>query len=121
MRILLVYCHPVPESFCASIRDTALRALEKNGHQVDLLDLYAEGFDPVMPADERRSVDDAIKHPAWARLVTRASENFIFIGPELKYWLDGEWKPVQRTEAERRQMQKELLEQAESYLGRFSK
>ncbi|MCB9833106.1 MAG: hypothetical protein H6807_11595 [Planctomycetes bacterium] len=36
----------------------------------------------AMPADERRSVDDAIKHPAWARLVTRASENFIFIGPD---------------------------------------
>jgi NAD(P)H dehydrogenase (quinone) len=48
MRILLVYCHPVPESFCAQYPRHGGCALEQNGHEVDLLDLYAEGFDPVM-------------------------------------------------------------------------
>jgi NAD(P)H dehydrogenase (quinone) len=57
MRILLVYCHPVPESFCASIRDTRFAHAEQNGHEADL-DLYAEGFDPVMPADERRGYNE---------------------------------------------------------------
>ena len=55
MRVLVVYCHPVPESFCAAIRDTALDVLKAKGWEVRLLDLYAEKFDPVMGCDERRS------------------------------------------------------------------
>lgn len=53
MRALLVYCHPVPESFNAAVRDAAMRGLTAAGYEIDLLDLYAEGFDPVMGAEER--------------------------------------------------------------------
>ena len=42
MRVLYVYCHPLPESFHAAILKEALAGLEAAGHQVDLLDLYAE-------------------------------------------------------------------------------
>ena len=31
MRVLVVYCHPVPESFCAAVRDAAIEALEASG------------------------------------------------------------------------------------------
>ncbi|TIX10359.1 MAG: flavodoxin family protein, partial [Mesorhizobium sp.] len=31
MRVLVVYCHPVPESFCASIRDSAVEVLTRRG------------------------------------------------------------------------------------------
>lgn len=48
----LVYAHPSPDSFAAHLRDTACRALTVNGHDVDLIDLYAERFDPVLGADE---------------------------------------------------------------------
>ena len=48
MKVLYLYCHPLPESFHAGIRAEALAALEKAGHEVDLFDLYAEGFDPVL-------------------------------------------------------------------------
>ncbi len=54
MKILYVYCHPLPESFHAAIRAEALAGLKEAGHAVDLCDLYAEKFDPVMGADERR-------------------------------------------------------------------
>ena len=54
MRVLVVYCHPVPESFCAAIRDTALDVLKAKGWEVRLLDLYAENFNPVMSCEERR-------------------------------------------------------------------
>ena len=54
MRVLVVYCHPVPESFCAAIRDGAVEVLKARGWEVRLLDLYAEKFDPVMGCDERR-------------------------------------------------------------------
>jgi len=34
-------------------------ALRRGGHQVDDCDLYAEGFDPVMTAAERRAYNTA--------------------------------------------------------------
>ncbi len=48
MRILVVYCHPDPESFTAAVARRAMAALGKAGHESRLLDLYASGFDPVM-------------------------------------------------------------------------
>jgi NAD(P)H dehydrogenase (quinone) len=58
VRVLYLYCHPLPESFHAAIRAKALDGLAAARHDVDLLDLYAEGFDPVMSADERRLYHD---------------------------------------------------------------
>jgi NAD(P)H dehydrogenase (quinone) len=58
MRILYIYCHPLPESFHAAIREKALAALAEAGHEVDLLDLYAEKFDPVLSEDARRHYHD---------------------------------------------------------------
>jgi putative NADPH-quinone reductase len=58
MRILYVYCHPLPESFHAAIRAKALAALAAAGHQVDLLDLYAENFNPVLSEEGRRHYHD---------------------------------------------------------------
>lgn len=53
MRVLLVYCHPRPDSFCAALRDTAASALRAADHTVEVRDLYAEGFVPAMSAAER--------------------------------------------------------------------
>src|SRR5438876_951791 len=54
MRVLYLYCHPLPESFHAAIRAKALDGLRAAGHEVDLLDLYADRFDPVLSEDARR-------------------------------------------------------------------
>ena len=58
MKVLYLYCHPLPESFHAAIRVEALAGLAQAGHAVDLLDLYAEGFDPVLTEDGRRHYHD---------------------------------------------------------------
>lgn len=58
MRVLYIYCHPLPESFHAGVRAEALKGLAEGGHTVDLLDLYAEGFDPVLTEGERRHYHD---------------------------------------------------------------
>ena len=55
MRVLYLYCHPVPESYHGALRAVALAGLARAGHEVDLCDLYHEGFDPVLGAAERRS------------------------------------------------------------------
>ena len=58
MRILLVYAHPLEESFCAAMRDAVLRGLAVNNHEVCVLDLYAMGFDPRLSAEERFAYED---------------------------------------------------------------
>src|SRR5947199_4507432 len=62
MKIHYLYCHPLPESFHAAIRAEALAGLREAGHAVDLCDLYAEKFDPVMGEQERRDYHDLAKN-----------------------------------------------------------
>ena len=64
MKIHYIYCHPLPESFHAAIRAEALAGLKEAGHAVDLCDLYAEKFDPVMSGEERRDYHDLAKNRA---------------------------------------------------------
>lgn len=102
MRVLVVYCHPVPESYCAAIRDTAVEVLKGRGWEVRLLDLYAENFNPVMSCEERRSYNDrAPNDPALKphfELLSWA-EAILFIYPTwwyglpamLKGWFDRVW------------------------------
>lgn len=50
MKILLVWTHPVPESYSAALRDSVLESLRSlDGTEVELLDLYTSGFDPKAP------------------------------------------------------------------------
>jgi NAD(P)H dehydrogenase (quinone) len=53
MHVLVIYCHPVAESFAAAAHRTVLQALIEAGHKVTDVDLYAENFDPVMNRHER--------------------------------------------------------------------
>lgn len=62
MKVLYLYCHPLDDSFHAAIMREAVAALRAKGHDVDLCDLYAEGFDPVLTAERRRSYHDVAKN-----------------------------------------------------------
>jgi NAD(P)H dehydrogenase (quinone) len=64
VRVLYLYCHPLEESFHAGIRDAGVAALKAAGHEVDLCDLYAEGFQPVLTAEMRRDYHDLTKNRA---------------------------------------------------------
>ncbi len=67
MRVLYLYCHPLPESFHAAIRARGARgAGGRAGHEVDLLDLYAEKFDPVMSEAARRDYHDTSRESGGA-------------------------------------------------------
>ena len=55
MRVLVLYAHPLADSFAAALHRTIVDELRRNGHEIDDCDLYAEGFDPVLSAPERRS------------------------------------------------------------------
>ena len=58
MRILLVLAHPLTDSYAASVAATAKQTFEARGDQVDVLDLYRQGFDPRLTASERRGYFD---------------------------------------------------------------
>ena len=58
MRVLLLFCHPVEDSYHAALHRTACSALERAGHEVDDCDLYAEGFCPVLSREERIGYHD---------------------------------------------------------------
>ncbi len=58
MRIMVIFAHPLEDSFSAAIHRTVVAALRQSGHQVDDCDLYAEGFNPVLDATERRHYHD---------------------------------------------------------------
>lgn len=104
MRTLVVYAHPVPESFNAAVRDTVVASLSGAGHEVRLIDLYASGFDPVMSAEERRlyherdvNVRPVAEHVAliqWAEAMVFVYPTWWYGPPAmLKGWLERVWVP----------------------------
>ncbi|MBN2294848.1 MAG: NAD(P)H-dependent oxidoreductase [Pirellulales bacterium] len=52
MQISLILAHPDKNSFNHAIAETALKILQRNGHDVRFHDLCAEGFDPYLPREE---------------------------------------------------------------------
>lgn len=52
MRHLVVYAHSNEESLNHSILEAAVQALKKNGHEVDVRDLYALNFQPVLKPED---------------------------------------------------------------------
>lgn len=104
MRTLVVYCHPVAESYAAALRDAVMRGLAAAGHEVDLWDLYAEGFQPVMSRDERLGyhTPGANAEPVAVELArVKDAEAIIIVAPTwwygppalLKGWLDRVFVP----------------------------
>ncbi len=96
MSISVILAHPDPRSFNHAIADAAVSELIANGHNVLFHDLYAEGFDPVIPAGEippgARVSADVERH---CREIS-AAEGIIIVHPNwwgqppaiLKGWVD---------------------------------
>lgn len=104
MRLLFIHAHPVPESFNSALCKAAVETARAKGHEVRLIDLYAEGFNPVMSAEERRAYhDDGPPPPDVAPHIAALqwAEGLIFVYPTwwyaqpamLKGWMDRVWRP----------------------------
>ena len=98
MRVLVLYCHPNPDSLVSAACGRAVDGLRTGAHDVRLTDLYADRFEPSMTPDERRThkipgVSDSLQQHvddlAWA-------EALVFVYPTwwsgqpamLKGWID---------------------------------
>lgn len=89
MRILLVLAHPLNESFAAAVAKTAREALAEAGHAVDLLDLYAEEFDPRLTKAERGGYFDVPYDTSGvSKIVERlkAADGMILVFPQ--WWFN---------------------------------
>jgi NAD(P)H dehydrogenase (quinone) len=105
VRWLVVFCHPDPSSYNAALRDRAVAALHQGGHELREIDLYQQGFNPVLSAPEKASyLPDTAKNIAqvaehvealkWAEGLMVIYPTW-FYGPPamLKGWLDRVWLP----------------------------
>lgn len=104
MRVLVIYCHPLPDSFSAALRDAAVDGLTASGHSVELRDLYAEGFDPVLSPHQRgtyfneaesmRGMEDHVAALRRAEALLLVYPTWWFGMPAmLKGWFDRAWLP----------------------------
>jgi NAD(P)H dehydrogenase (quinone) len=100
MLAVVVAAHPTPDSFCHALAARAASGLRAAGHEVAVMDLYRDGFQAAMNAEERRAYDGdtPILDPLvadYAALVRRA-EALVFVYPTwwaghpaiLKGWLE---------------------------------
>jgi len=58
MRVMVLHAHPVETSYSRALCNAVLETLREKGHEPDLVDLYAEGFDPVLSREERQRYHD---------------------------------------------------------------
>jgi putative NADPH-quinone reductase len=104
MRLLFVHAHPVPESFNVALCAAAVEAARAQGHDVRLIDLHDEGFNPVMSTEERRGYTENVPIPSDLRPHVEAlqwAEGLILVYPTwwysqpaiLKGWMDRVWRP----------------------------
>lgn len=88
-RFLVVLAHPLRASFAAALARTVVETLEARGHSADLLDLYAEDFDPRLTAAERESyMTGKFDASAIAPLANRlkAADGLILVFPQ--WWFN---------------------------------
>jgi NAD(P)H dehydrogenase (quinone) len=88
MRILIVYAHPNPASFCHAILRSIESELMAFGHELRVKDLYAEGFNPVLSAAELGALNDGRVPDAIAREQEwlRWAEGLVLVYP--LWWFD---------------------------------
>lgn len=104
MHVLMVYAHPRADSLSAALRDATRQALESAGHSVELRDLYAEGFQPALTAEERGAYHDTENNLVGIEdhvASLRRADALVLVHPTwwygmpamLKGWFDRVWAP----------------------------
>ncbi len=100
--MLVVFCHPVRDSFVGACLDRTVAALEISGHSVRIIDLYAEDFQPALSLLERQTYKDPIETKTeivgyvndlrWAKGLVFVYPTWFGAQPAmLKGWFDRVW------------------------------
>ena len=89
LRVLVVHAHPLKTSFVSALHARIIETLRASRHEVDDLDLYAERFDPVLPAEQMQVYVDARRNTATVQTYVeqlRAADALAVVFP---VWFDG--------------------------------
>lgn len=87
-RALVLFAHPCEESFSAALHRRVTGTLAGRGWEVDDCDLHAEGFQPVLTAQERRGYHDTATNCAPVQGYVdrlRAAEALVLVFPVWNY------------------------------------
>lgn len=102
MKTLVVYAHPLGDSFIAAARDRVIAGLTAAGHEIRINDLYADGFESALPLEEwQNHLADPSTKTAIAGYIDdlRWAESLMLVYPTwwggqpamLKGWIDRVW------------------------------
>ncbi|GGO74708.1 NAD(P)H-dependent oxidoreductase [Bowmanella pacifica] len=104
MNTLVVVAHPLDNSLCAHLAAQTIAHLKRQGHQVEVKNLYLEAFQPALTQTERQSYyqpefDDSLLAQDIAQL--KRAESLVLVFPTwwfgfpaiLKGWFDRVWAP----------------------------
>lgn len=82
MNILIIYAHPNPASYNAQLLHTVQQSVNSS-HQVKVIDLYAEKFNPILRFDAQHKRRDLAQDPETKsyRDLLMWADQFIFIFP----------------------------------------
>jgi NAD(P)H dehydrogenase (quinone) len=81
MRVLTIYAHHNPRSFCHAILERFTEGLRDGGHTSEVVDLYAIHFDPMLRDHDTPDwiddsvPDDVLEHMQVKRSLTEGSRN----------------------------------------------
>jgi len=91
MRVLTVYAHPNPASFCHAVLEQFTKGLADAGHASEIVDLYAIRFDPVFRLEDFASyVHESMPLEILERMNLRERILDVAGGP-VRRWLAGQW------------------------------
>ena len=104
MKFLVLYAHPIANSYQSALHETVVTALRDAGHTVDDCDLYAENFQAVLSRSERDQYHDvSTNRSTVGKDVERLlqCEGLVFVFPTwwyglpaiLKGYFDRVWLP----------------------------
>jgi NAD(P)H dehydrogenase (quinone) len=91
MRVLTIYAHHNPRSFCHAVLERFSAGLKDAGHTHEVIDLHAIGFDPVLRDHDTPNwiddsvPDDVLEHMNVKKTLSEAA------GSPLKRWLLRRW------------------------------
>jgi putative NADPH-quinone reductase len=89
MRVHVIHAHPVETSYNRALFNAVVDELTSNGHSVDALNLYDEGFDAVLSREERLNYHEVPGNltPSVKPYVDRlmVAEALVFVHPVWNY------------------------------------
>jgi len=84
MKVVIIFNHPYEGSFCNAILKSVTLGLQKGNHEIDLIHLDKDNFNPVMTANDLKAFRD--KKPVDSKVIEykeriEQADHLIFIFP----------------------------------------